>query len=107
MGIHVFQPKPARDETRAGVAHRRGTACFGPPHREAATSHRDWRVGHLDRSSDTPLHRVLHVLAPHRGEWHALNLDTDAEDARELDLANEADWQWLADQLRTFGGKNE
>lgn len=46
-------------------------------------------------------------LATKRGKWHALNLDTDAEDAKELDLANADDWQELAQRIRNLVGKAE
>ena len=37
------------------------------------------------------------------GDWHALNLETDAEDTRTLDLSNPTDWEWLAERIRGFG----
>lgn len=37
------------------------------------------------------------------GEWHALNLDTDVEETRTLDLTNPNDWEWLAERVRSFG----
>ncbi len=46
-------------------------------------------------------------LAKKRGEWHALHLETDEEETKELDLTNTDDWQWLAQQLRRFGGVAE
>ena len=42
-----------------------------------------------------------------RGEWHALNLDTDQEDEKDLDLAPVGDWEWLADKIRSAGGVAE
>jgi len=42
-----------------------------------------------------------------RGYWHALNLDTDAEAEKELDLTSADDWTWLAEQVRSTGGVAE
>jgi hypothetical protein len=38
-----------------------------------------------------------------RGYWHALNLETDEEAEKELDLASVEDWKWLAEQVRSAG----
>ncbi len=46
-------------------------------------------------------------LATKRGEWHALNLDTDAEDTQDLDLTNADDWRELTRRIRNLGGKVE
>lgn len=43
-------------------------------------------------------------LARKHGDWHALNLDTDAELTKGLDLTSAASWTWLVDQIRTLGG---
>ncbi len=45
--------------------------------------------------------------ASKRGEWHSLNIDTDEEFERELDLATDDGWAWLAEQVRTVGGAAE
>ncbi len=42
-----------------------------------------------------------------RGSWHALNIDTDGEAEKELDLADADDWAWLADQVRSLSGASE
>jgi len=42
-----------------------------------------------------------------RGYWHALNLDTDGEAEKELDLASADEWTWLAEQIRSKGGVAE
>ncbi len=34
------------------------------------------------------------------GDWHVLNLQTDAENAQELSLAQSEDWEWMAEQVR-------
>ena len=36
------------------------------------------------------------------GDWHAVNLETDVEDTRTLDLTNPSDWEWLAERIRLF-----
>ncbi len=41
-------------------------------------------------------------LAVKTGEWHALHLNTDAEESRGLDLASATDWNWLTQQIRRF-----
>ena len=46
-------------------------------------------------------------LAAKRGHWHALNLDTDEERTREIDLANPDNWRWLASQIRDMSGDRE
>jgi hypothetical protein len=33
------------------------------------------------------------------GDWHSLDLDTNEEEQRELNLANEADWSWVITRL--------
>ena len=40
------------------------------------------------------------------GEWHALNLDTDAEEMKTLDLGDEAAWSWLIGRLTEMAGAN-
>ena len=42
-----------------------------------------------------------------RGYWHALNLETDEEAEKELDLVSVDDWTWLAEQVRSMGGVAE
>ncbi len=42
-----------------------------------------------------------------RGHWHALNLNTDEEVEKALDLENAVDWTWLAEQVRSMGGVAE
>ncbi len=43
--------------------------------------------------------------ATRRGEWHLLNLDTDEERERGLDLTAPGDWAWLAAELRQLTGE--
>jgi hypothetical protein len=46
-------------------------------------------------------------LASKRGEWHALNLDTDAEVTKELVLDDSETWKWLAEQISAMRGEVE
>ena len=39
----------------------------------------------------------------HKGWWHVLNIETDA-DTRDIDLDDEKGWQWLAEELRRLSG---
>jgi hypothetical protein len=43
-------------------------------------------------------------LVSHQGEWHALNMVTGDEEARDLDLDAIEAWQWLAAQIRQRAG---
>ncbi|HEX8201990.1 MAG TPA: hypothetical protein VF590_16055, partial [Isosphaeraceae bacterium] len=45
--------------------------------------------------------------AAKRGEWHALNLHTDDEAEKDLDLATTDGWAWLAEQIRSADGVAE
>jgi hypothetical protein len=45
-------------------------------------------------------------LTARAGEWHLLNLDDDAEQARKLNLDDAKDWQWLIAAVREFVGAN-
>ncbi len=38
-------------------------------------------------------------LVARRADWHHLDLDTHADNVRELDLDNENDWAWIASAL--------
>ena len=42
-------------------------------------------------------------LAKKTGSWHALHLETDVEETRNVNLADPKDWEWLAQQIRRFG----
>lgn len=44
-------------------------------------------------------------LTARRGDWHALNLDTDAEEATDLDLADAGQWKWVFDRIRSHGAE--
>lgn len=43
-------------------------------------------------------------LVSHRGCWHDLNMTTDAEVERELNLNRPDDWQWLIEQIQQMAG---
>ncbi len=45
-------------------------------------------------------------LTKKSGDWHTLNLDTDVEDTRMLDLTNPNDWQWLAQEIRRISAES-
>jgi hypothetical protein len=38
------------------------------------------------------------------GEWHCLNLETDGEEAQNLNLDSGTDWEWIVVRLQAFGG---
>jgi hypothetical protein len=40
----------------------------------------------------------------HHAEWQALNLESDQEDARQLDLDDPASWAWIAGEIRMIAG---
>jgi hypothetical protein len=40
----------------------------------------------------------------YRGQWHLLNLDTDAEETRELNLDDAAQWEWIAQRIQEKAG---
>ena len=39
-------------------------------------------------------------LVTRRADWHRSNLETHADDTRELDLDNENDWTWITSEVR-------
>ena len=39
-----------------------------------------------------------------RGEWHSLDVETQAESTRNLNLEEQADWQWVVQQIRDVAG---
>ncbi len=43
-------------------------------------------------------------LIGHRGEWHELDLETEAEELKELQLGEPEGWRWLVDRLRQLPG---
>jgi hypothetical protein len=96
-----------------------------PPDRDAL----DWLAGELDRRYPDdiilpylyptieggvraewpikPYELSLQIdLANRVGSWHSLNLDSDDEQSRKLDLNAETDWDWIFRELRGHGGVN-
>ena len=45
-------------------------------------------------------------LAKKSGDWHTLNLDTDDEETRVLDLTDPQSWMWLAQEIRRIDAVN-
>jgi hypothetical protein len=43
-------------------------------------------------------------LAVKGAEWHCLNLDTDEESEKDVDLGKAEDWLWLGKEIRTLCG---
>ncbi|MGL4423295.1 MAG: hypothetical protein ACRCZF_21725, partial [Gemmataceae bacterium] len=39
-----------------------------------------------------------------QASWHLLNLDTDVDQTKSLDLTRSDDWKWFTDQIRRMGG---
>lgn len=46
-------------------------------------------------------------LATKHGYWHSLNVDTDDEFEKQLDISNPNDWEWITGQIRSSGGTAE
>ena len=46
-------------------------------------------------------------IANQRGQWHELNLNTDKEKEKMLNLAERDDWSWLADEMRALSRDSE
>ena len=57
----------------------------------------EWLFGRQDVSLEIDLRE-------HFGAWHSLNLNTDDEEARSLNLNAKGDWDWMVGQLQTLGG---
>lgn len=55
----------------------------------------EWSFEPWAPSLEIELHRK-------QGIWHALNLETDEETVKALDLTNTDDWKWLVEQLRNL-----
>jgi len=53
----------------------------------------EWTLG--------PQETTLEIdLSTHRGQWHRLNLDTDEDEVKDLDLDDTEAWSWVAEQLQ-------
>lgn len=46
-------------------------------------------------------------LATHAAEWHVLNMETDAEDSRTLNLNDADDWKWLVETIQEMNGREQ
>lgn len=57
----------------------------------------EWSISDCDCSLDIDLDRKS-------GYWHNLNLKTDAENTRELDLSGPSGWEWVVGQVRDIVG---
>lgn len=57
----------------------------------------EWLHAQTDASLDVD-------LTGHRGAWHEVNIATDAEAERALNLDSGEDWTWLCDRLRATSG---
>lgn len=58
----------------------------------------EWSIGGSDISLEI-------ALETHQGEWHALELSNESEEAHELDLNDPSGWQWLTSEIaRRTGG---
>lgn len=54
----------------------------------------EWSLGGVEASADVDLTSRV-------ASWHELDLATDAEYARQLNLSSEEDWAWLIDRVRS------
>jgi hypothetical protein len=57
----------------------------------------EWTFGREDVSLEIDLRE-------HSGDWHRLDLDTDDEEARLLNLTTRADWDWIVEKLQGLSG---
>ena len=57
----------------------------------------EWSIGRQDVSLEIDLRE-------HSGEWHSLNLDTDDEEAKALNLNAKVDWDWMVERLHALSG---
>ena len=57
----------------------------------------EWLFGRQDVSLEIDLRK-------RSGDWHSLNLDTDIEEPRQLNLDAKSDWDWIVEQLQALTG---
>ena len=57
----------------------------------------EWSIGRRDISLEIDLRERA-------GEWHSLDLDTDDEEARPLNLDSKTDWDWMVGRLQIQSG---
>lgn len=46
-------------------------------------------------------------LRSHAGEWHVLDMETDAVSEQTLNIDNANDWKWLVEQIRQMNKEEE
>ena len=54
----------------------------------------EWTIGSWEISFDITVNNMT-------GEWHALNMKTNEEEARNLSLKDSDQWRWFLDRIRT------
>lgn len=59
----------------------------------------EWSLGRTEITLEIDLIERL-------GQWHALNLDSDEEVARDLRLSDEREWSWISEQIRTLATRH-
>lgn len=57
----------------------------------------EWTLGEAEPSLEIDLEH-------HAAQWHCMNMKTNAEDSRDLNLDSAADWMWLVQRLMEMGG---
>jgi hypothetical protein len=57
----------------------------------------EWSVGGHEVSLEVS-------LDDHRGEWHDLDMETQEDSHRDLNLDDARDWRWMAQQIRNLEG---
>ena len=57
----------------------------------------EWLFGRQDVSLEIDLRK-------RSGDWHSLNLDTDDEEVRLLNLNTKDNWDWMVERLQTLSG---
>ena len=57
----------------------------------------EWKFGRQDISLEIDLRE-------RSGEWHSLNLDSDDEEAKQLNLNIKGGWDWMAERLQRLSG---
>jgi hypothetical protein len=53
----------------------------------------EWKIGDFEMTLEID-------LTTNQGYWHALNMKTEAENTRNLNLNNEVDWVWINKQIQ-------
>lgn len=57
----------------------------------------EWSIGLWEITVEIDIDR-------HTGQWNALNMKTDGEDSRDLNLDDSSDWAWLNTKIETLSG---